>query len=82
MIDLIIYDKAFLPSNTFILALNRSLKFLWYRKPQGNTKRAKVLKWIAKYSPIPLVYDSSEVNNRRRAYSGKKFYFKEKEIAN
>jgi lipopolysaccharide cholinephosphotransferase len=81
MIDLIIYDKAFLPNNTFIFALNRILKFLWYHKPQGNKKRAKVLKWITKYSPIPLVYDSCEVNNKPRAYSGKKFYFKKREIA-
>lgn len=81
MIDIFVYDRAYLPNNTFIYLLNRFLKYLWYRKPQGSKKRARVLKWIERYSPIPLVYDSSEVNNPKRAYCGKKFYFRKKEIS-
>ncbi len=80
MADIFVYDRAFLPNNTFIFALNRALKFLWYHKPHCNQKRAKVLKWIAKYSPISLVYDSSLVNNRPKMKAGE-YYLKEKEIS-
>ena len=80
MIDIFVYDRSFLPNNFFIYALNKFLKFLWHHKPKGNEKRANVLKWIAKHSPIPLVYDSSLVNNRGKMRAGE-FYFKEKEIS-
>ncbi len=80
MIDIFVYDRAFLPNNIFIFALNRAIKFLWYDKPQGNQKRAKILKWIAEHSPISLVYDSSLVNKLSKMKAGE-FYFKEKEIS-
>jgi lipopolysaccharide cholinephosphotransferase len=80
MVDIFVYDRSYLPNNYLIYVLNSYLKSLWYHKPDGNKKRAKVLKWIAKYTPVPLVYDSSLVNNRKKMKSGK-FYFKEKELA-
>jgi len=81
MVDILVYYRAFLPNNTLIFLLNRFLRFLWYRKHQGSKKRAKVLKWISRYSPIPLVYSDNEVHSLATANAGKKFYFYKKEIS-
>lgn len=77
MIDIMVYDRAYLPNNYLIFLLNRSLKFLFHNR--GNTPRAKVLKWISKYSPIPLVYSNSSINSRLLIKTGKN-YFKASEI--
>lgn len=53
-LDIFVYDRSFLPHNFFIIAQNRLLKVL-----KSNEKRAGVLQWIAKYSPVRLVYASS-----------------------
>ena len=80
MIDIFVYDRAFLPNNRFIFKLNYTLRRLWYNKPMGNKKRAQVLKLIAKYVPLPLVYDSSLVSNEKKMRAGR-YYFKPKELS-
>jgi lipopolysaccharide cholinephosphotransferase len=68
MLDIFVYDKAYLPHNAFIYALNRSLEiFFWKvgKNNKGNIKRAKVLKFISKYAPLPLVYASSFVISKK-----------------
>lgn len=77
-IDISIYDRAYLPHNFFIYALNRSLIFFF--KQKGDRKRAQVLKWISKYSPVPLVYSCSFICNRKMIKLGTN-YIKGKEIA-
>jgi lipopolysaccharide cholinephosphotransferase len=77
-LDIFVYDKAFLPHNVFIYALNRTLMYFFYYK--GNDKRANVLKWIAKYSPFPLVYASSFICSSRMVKMGTN-YIREKEIS-
>jgi lipopolysaccharide cholinephosphotransferase len=57
MLDIFVYDRAFLPHNIFIFLLNRS--FYLFSNSRSNNKRAKVLKFISRYSPFPLVYASS-----------------------
>jgi lipopolysaccharide cholinephosphotransferase len=59
-IDLSIYDRAYLPHNFFIYVLNRLLIFFFKKK--GDRERAKVLRWISKHSPIPLVYSCSFIH--------------------
>jgi lipopolysaccharide cholinephosphotransferase len=81
MVDIHVYYRAFLSNITFMFLLNGFLKFLWYHKPQGSKKRANVLKWIARYSPIPLVYSDNEIHNLKTWKSGKKDYFHKKEIS-
>jgi hypothetical protein len=78
MINIFVYDRAFLPNNFFIYKLNQQLKRRWYHKPGGNKKRAAVLKWIARYVPLPLVYDSSLVNNKKKMKAAKFYYKKQK----
>ena len=80
MLDIFVYDRSYLPNKFFIYTLNRFLTYLFYHKLKGNKKRAKILKWISKYVPLPLVYDSSLVNNRKKMKAGA-FYFKESEIS-
>jgi len=77
-IDIAVFDRAFLPHNLLIAVLNRSLTFFLQRK--GNKARAKALKWIAKYSPFPLVYASSFINGRKMIKLGT-YYIKPKEIS-
>jgi lipopolysaccharide cholinephosphotransferase len=77
-IDIAVFDRAFLPHNFLIAVLNRSLTFFLQRK--GNNARARALKWIAKYSPFPLVYASSFINGRKMINLGT-YYIKPKEIS-
>jgi len=77
-IDIAVFDRAFLPHNIFIAALNRTITFLLQRK--GNKARAKVLKLIARYSPFPLVYASSFINGRKMIKEGT-YYIKRDEIS-
>jgi lipopolysaccharide cholinephosphotransferase len=53
-VDIFVYDKAFLPHNFFVVLTNRILKEL-----NDNGKRAKILKFVSKYSPFSLVYCSN-----------------------
>jgi len=77
-IDISIYDRAYLPHNFFIYLMNRSLLFFFKKK--GNRKRAKVLRWISRYSPIPLVYSCSFIFGFEMVKLGTN-YLKAKEIA-
>lgn len=83
MLDLLVYDRAFLPHNAFIYVINRLMNKLYYDiKPnnQGNKKRARFLKAISKWTPFPLVYSNSFIQKR---YMVKKFgpnFFTESEI--
>jgi lipopolysaccharide cholinephosphotransferase len=77
-IDIAVFDKAYLPHNFFIYALNRALVFFLQKK--GNKARAKALKFIAKYSPFPLVYGSSFINGLQMIKLGT-YYIKKKEIS-
>jgi lipopolysaccharide cholinephosphotransferase len=77
-IDIAVFDRAFLPHNVFIAALNRTLTFFLQNK--GNKARAKALKWIAKYTPFPLVFASSFINGRKMIKEGT-YYIKNGEIA-
>jgi lipopolysaccharide cholinephosphotransferase len=78
MLDILVFDKAYLPRNFFIFLLNRTLKFFFKKK--GNNKRANVLKWIAKYSPFPLVYSNSYIDGRAMIKKGAN-YFRPKELS-
>jgi lipopolysaccharide cholinephosphotransferase len=78
MLDILVFDRAYLPHNFFIFLLNRSLKFLFKRR--GNKARAKVLKWISKYSPFPLVYSNSFIDGFKMIKRGAN-YFRAKEIS-
>src|SRR5215217_7621886 len=56
-LDLFVYDRAYLPHNVFLYALNRALEIMYWKVGPNNTnnqKRARVLKFISKYSPVPL----------------------------
>jgi lipopolysaccharide cholinephosphotransferase len=78
MLDILVFDRSYLPHNFFIFLLNRSLKFFFQRK--GNKKRANALKWISKHSPFHLVYSNSFINSRKMVKMGAN-YFREKEIS-
>lgn len=78
MFDLQVFDRAYLPHNFFIFLLNRTLIFFF--KHRGNDKRAKVVKWISKHSPFPLVYSSSNICHRRLIKNGQD-YFRKNEIS-
>jgi len=73
-VDIFVYDRAYLPHNFFVITLNKLLKLL-----NENNKRAKILKIISNYTPIPLVYSS----NFLQYYGALKLgtYVKEKECA-
>ncbi|WP_266204903.1 LicD family protein [Pontibacter kalidii] len=77
-VDIAVFDQAYLPHNFFIYLQNRLLIFFLQRK--SNKARARALRWIARHSPIPLVYASSYINNRRMVKLGK-YYIKEQELA-
>lgn len=62
-LDIFVYDRAYLPHNSFIFLLNRTLKFLYKKK--GDKFKANALKWIEKNSPFPLVYASNFINGRK-----------------
>ena len=55
MLDIFVFDRSFLPHNFFVVALNRTMKSIL----KDNRKRAKVLRWIDKWVPLPLVYCSN-----------------------
>ena len=78
MLDILVFDQAYLPNNFFIYLINRSLKFFFL--PQGNKKRAQILKWISRRSPFPLVYASSFISDRTMIKLGAN-YFKRKELS-
>jgi len=83
-IDISIYDRAYLPHNFFSFVLNRSLRYFFSKhdgkRPPGDRRRAKVLKFIARYSPIPLVYSCSFVKNRLMIKLGTN-YIRPKELS-
>jgi len=75
-LDIFVYDRAYLPHNFFLFALNRSLEILFWKlgpNNNGNIKRARVLKFIAKYSPIPLVYASSFIVSKKMIKMGQSY---------
>lgn len=72
MLDILVFDRAYLPYNFFIYLQNRMLIFFLQRR--GNGARAQVLKWIAKYAPLPLVYASSYINNRQMVKLGSNYF--------
>jgi len=78
MLDLIVFDRAYLPHNLFIYAMNKMLMFFF--KKRGDKKRANVLKWIERYSPIRLVYSCSGLCQWKKIKKGPN-YFLEKEIS-
>ena len=77
-IDIAVFDRSFLPHNILIAGLNRSLTFFLQHK--GNKARAKVLNWISKHFPFPMVYASSFINGRKMIKHGT-YYIKPKEIS-
>jgi lipopolysaccharide cholinephosphotransferase len=83
-LDLFIYDRAYLPHNMCLYALNRFLESIFWKvgpNNKGNEKRAKLLKFIARYSPFPLVYASSFILNRKMARTIGQSYKTHKELA-
>jgi lipopolysaccharide cholinephosphotransferase len=75
-LDIFVYDKAFLPNNFLIYALNR---FLIFFRNKGNERRAKTLKFIQKYVPFPFVYASSFMCNKE--FRKRSTYKTEKELS-
>ena len=55
MVDIFVYDRAYFPSNFFIITINK----LFRLSLKSNQRRAKVLKWVSKSVPLPLVYCSN-----------------------
>jgi lipopolysaccharide cholinephosphotransferase len=83
MLDIIVYDKAYLPHNFFICALNRlMMKLFWAKKPKnkGNIYRARFLKVIEKFSPFPLVYSTMFMNQWNSVKKFGSYYYKGCEI--
>jgi lipopolysaccharide cholinephosphotransferase len=78
-IDIIVYDRAYLPGNFFIYVLNRALKFSLPGKK--NRQRAEILKWIEKHAIIPLVYSCSFIHGFKMVSLGTN-YLKAEEIKN
>lgn len=76
-LDILVFDRAFLPHNYFIYHLNRHIRRLG--PTNSIKKRASVLKFIAKYSPFPLVYSTSFISKRSLIKAGAN-YLKEKEV--
>lgn len=77
-VDICVYDRAFLPHNFGIYLLNKSIKVLG--PTNSNKKRAKALKFIAKYSPVPLVYSTAGICSLKTLKRETHFY-KENEIS-
>lgn len=68
MMDIGVYDKAYFPHNALICVLNRFLKALFWQVGEnnnGNQRRTRVIKWIARYVPLPLVYSTCFVSSRK-----------------
>ncbi len=75
-LDIFVYDQAFLPHNFFISVTNAFfLKII-----KNSKKRASSLKFIAKYSPLPLVFASSFLSGLKSIRRGAN-YIKALEIA-
>jgi lipopolysaccharide cholinephosphotransferase len=64
MVDIFVYDRAFLPHNLFVIIQNRLMMTVL----KTSHRRAKVLKWIARAIPVSLVYCS----NYMRFYGDRK----------
>jgi lipopolysaccharide cholinephosphotransferase len=83
MLDIFIYDKAYLPHNIFIFGLNRSLQIFFWKvgpKNKNNQYRSSVLNWISKYVPLPFVYASCFICSSEMIKMGTNF-IRAKEIA-
>lgn len=83
MMDIVVFDRAYLPHNFFIYALNLlTIKMFWAKKAnnKGNKKRAKVLKAISKYTPFGLVYSSIFIQKWSQVKELGANYFTRKEI--
>ncbi len=74
-VDIFVHDRAYLPHNFFIITQNKLLMLL-----KNNKKRVKVQKFIAKFSPISLVYSSNYLKKygaiRQGTYITQKEYSK------
>lgn len=77
MLDIFVYDRAFLPSNYLIYLLNRAM--IAVSKKRGHLTRQKIVKAIEKWSPLPLVYSNSYINHRGMIKYGA-HYMTKKEI--
>ncbi|SRR6266542_89510 len=77
-VDICVYDNAFLPHNFCIYLFNKSIKILG--KTNSNKKRARALKLIAKYSPVPLVYSTNGISSLKML-KRETHFIKKKEIA-
>lgn len=53
-VDIFVHDQSYLPHNFFVIASNK-----FFKKINNHNIRTRSLKWIAKYSPFPLVYSSN-----------------------
>jgi lipopolysaccharide cholinephosphotransferase len=58
LVDIFVYDRAFLPNNLLIILQNKALQLL-----RNDEKRAKVLKMISSLRFLPFVYASSYIHN-------------------
>lgn len=74
MLDIFVYDRSFLPHNFFVITLNKLLKAAF----KDNRKRAKVLKWIENWVPLPMVYCSNFMQHYGEMKAGT--YVKPKEL--
>jgi lipopolysaccharide cholinephosphotransferase len=79
MLDIFVYDRAFLPHNFFIYLTNRLLVF--FCKESGHYGRQKILKFIERWIPFPWVYSNGFINNRRMIKLGN-HYMTKREINN
>lgn len=80
-LDIFVYDRAYLPHNAFIFALNRSLQVFFWKvgaNSKGNINRAKLLMAISKNTPIPLVYASSFIGYDKMIKLGANYIRKNK----
>lgn len=68
MVDIFVYDRAFFPNHIWIITMNKAFKVL----SKTNHGRAKILKWISKWVPLPFVYCSNFLqfysDNKRGTY--------------
>lgn len=83
MLDIMVYDRAFLPHNIFIYALNRAMvAAFWGIKPYntGNEKRGRVLTAIARWCPLPLVYSNMYIRKRPMVRKYGANFFTRKEL--
>lgn len=79
MLDIFVYDRAFLPHNVFILMMNRGIVHVARKK--GHLTRRKIVKFVEKWSPFPLVYSNSYINDFGQLNLGH-HYMTKKEITN